>query len=138
MKDPPHFPPTNAHRSKLQEFKIKIAQTQQSGCTQSTVTTCFSYQTHLLTLTFSQPFCLFLEVACPLSKVCFAKGRVHFHIFPFDMRRLSIGLCFLVPISCLSPSSSLFSFSSCCSAHSHFPGPCSLGGGVGWGGPRKM
>lgn len=82
------------------------------------------------------PFCLFSEVACPLSKVCIAKGRVHFHIFPFDMRRHFVGLCFLFPVSCLSMSSSLFSFSSCCSAHSHFPGHCSLRGEVG--GPRKM
>lgn len=42
------------------------------------------------------PFRLFSEVARPLSKVRVAKGRVHFHIFPFDMRRPSIqGYVFL-------------------------------------------
>lgn len=42
------------------------------------------------------PFRLFSEVARPLSKVRAAKGRVHFHIFPFDMRRPSIqGYVFL-------------------------------------------
>lgn len=79
----------------------------------------FSY-TLVHTCLFS-PFCLFSEVARPLSKVCFAKGRVHFHILTFDMRRPSIQsyVMFFSPASCLSPSSFYPS------AHSLIPVPCS-------------
>lgn len=100
----------------------------------------FSFSQTLAHTYIFSPFCLFSEVARPLSKVCFAKGRVHFHIFPFDMRRLSIQgyvflSCFLpLPILLLSLCSSR------CSAHSlipSFPSPalhaacllvCLLGG----------
>lgn len=79
---------------------------------------CSSSYALVRTYIFS-PFWLFSEVARPLSKVCFAKGRVHFHIFPFDMRRLSIqGYVFLrrfLPLPILSPSF--------CSAHSFIPVP---------------
>lgn len=62
-------------------------------------------RTHARTLPthIFSPFRLFSEVARPLSKVRVAKGRVHFHIFPFDMRRPSIqGYVFSSAASCLS------------------------------------
>ena len=76
----------------------------------------FSY-TLACTYIFS-PFCLFSEVARPLSKVCFAKGRVHFHIFPFDMRRLSIQGYVFLPCFLPLPILLLSLCSSRCSAHS--------------------
>lgn len=85
----------------------------------------FSFSYTLAHTYIFSPFSLFSEVARPLSKVCFAKGRVHFHIFPFDMRRLSIqGYVFL---SCFLPHPILL-FSLCssrCSAHSLIPVLCS-------------
>lgn len=136
MKGQPCFPPSTTHRNKLLEFKISRTDSTIRLYAINTPNSIFFPNT-LANTYISPPFCLFSEVACPLSKVCFAKGRVHFHIFPLDMRRLSIVLCFLFPASCLSQSTSLFAFSSCCSAHSHIPVPCLPGGvggwGVGWG-----
>ncbi len=130
IKDHTH-PPTHTHTQKHWLcIKTKL-QTQTQILSNQAV---YNQHLQLVLLSFSytlahayifSPFCLFSEVARPLSKVCFAKGRVHFHIFPFDMRRLSIQgyvflSCFLpLPILLLSLCSSR------CSAHSLIPVPCS-------------
>lgn len=115
------------HTNKCLCLKTKLHTDTENLCNQAVynqllqLVLCSSSYTLVRTYIFS-PFWLFSEVARPLSKVCFAKGRVHFHIFPFDMRRLSIqGYVFLrrfLPLPILSPSF--------CSAHSFIPVPPSL------------
>lgn len=112
------------HTNKCLCLKTKLHTDTENLCNQAAynqllqLVLCSSWYTLVRTYIFS-PFWLFSEVARPLSKVCFAKGRVHFHIFPFDMRRLSIqGYVFLrrfLPLPILSPSF--------CSAHSFIPVP---------------
>lgn len=112
------------HTNKCLCLKTKLHTDTENLCNQALynqllqLVLCSSAYTLVRTYIFS-PFWLFSEVARPLSKVCFAKGRVHFHIFPFDMRRLSIQgyvfLCRFLPLPILSPSF--------CSAHSFIPVP---------------
>lgn len=87
-----------------------------------TLLVCLSFSYTLVCTYIFSPFSLFSEVARPLSKVCFAKGRVHFHIFPFDMRRLSIqSYVFLLPAPHHLPSLPLLILLRC-----SFPQSCPL------------
>lgn len=101
LTHPSPHPHPHPHRNKQILFKDKTARAHKNTAISWYVIntynlSCFLSHTHSCALCIFSPFRLFSEIARPLSKVRFAKGRVHFHIFPFDMRRLSIqGYVFL-------------------------------------------